>query len=254
MSTRRATLARAIVPGALVLVLVLAGCSSPSSSVGLESDAGGASDTVSVLSDGSKGPQGAPGADGKPGIQGPIGLRGAPGPAGPQGIQGPRGPVGPAGANGQNGASGLPAVAVVKFEPDEVTECYDDGQDTDDSLRMTACPALGEVTLSAGPWLVSAKVGFQTSGENPFLVCQLWSTTKGMLGEDGFRFTLNGDSVFSQGDIGYQIALQADAGERIQVRCADVEIQGSDEAALSIVGTLTALQLSSIDDQSPTDP
>ena len=197
----------------------------------------------------------APGAVGPQGIQGlrgPAGPRGATGPTGPQGPAGPRGPVG---ASGQDGASGLPSVAIVKFEPDDpVTECYNGNPGTAESLRMSACPALGELTLSAGQWLISATVGFQTSGENPFLVCQLWSGSGGMLGEDGFNFTLNGDQVFSRGDIGYQIAREAAEGEKIQVRCAEVEIEGSKEAEISIVGTLTAIQVSSIDNQAPSDP
>lgn len=260
MSTRRATLARVIVPGALVLVLVLAGCSSPSSSVGLESDAGGASDTVSVLSDGSKGPQGAPGADGKPGIQGPIGLRGAPGPAGPQGIQGPRGPAGPAGsrgpagADGRDGSSASPLVftssitrrvfletveavlePVITVEGVNVSARSGDpgpylygcvNYDEDDEGSLSECEPSGSVTVPSGSWLIRADLNGGSDAGNPSIGCQFFQIDANQdataIPDSRFAFAYLSDNgrALLGFHAGQQAVVQSDGNSIIRVHCS----------------------------------
>ena len=276
MSTRRATLARAIVPSALVIVLVLAGCSSPSSSVGLESDAGGASDTVSVLSVGTEGPQGAPGVDGKPGIQGPIGLRGAPGPAGPQGIQGPRGPAGPAGsrgpagADGRDGSSASPLVvtssntrrvfldnnkepAITVDGVNVSAESNDPGlylYGCEEDASLSPCEPSGSVTVPSGSWLIRADLNGGSDAGNPSIGCQFFQIDANQdataIPDSRFAFAYlsDNDGALLGFHAGRQAVVQSDGNSIIRVHCSVDFDKGNDGIAEDFVEwtvTLSAL-------------
>jgi hypothetical protein len=268
MSTRQATYARTTVTSAMVLLLALSACSSPSSGAGLDTSGVAESETAGVVSVGTEGPQGAPGIDGEPGSQGPIGQRGATGPAGPQGIPGPRGPAGPAGANGQDGASGLPAVYISTddgfFSGDEedlplerIVDCIDRD---DQSYNISPCASLVSLTMPEGKWLVSVSASIYVESDSGLVQseCQIWRVVGGvgaLAGGGGSGFLALSDGVV-QVAVTEQMTLETAANDVLEFKCevilARPEVQEADDVdSVFVPVTLSAVAVSSIVDQSP---
>lgn len=284
MSIRRASYARTTVTSALVLVMALSACSSPSSGAGLDTSGVAESETTGVVSVGTEGPQGAPGVDGEPGSQGPIGLRGAPGPAGPQGIPGPRGP---AGADGRDGSSASPAVFTssitrrvflvlvdgnlepvitvdeVNVSAESLTEpglnlfnCVSYGDDEDDEGSLSGCEPSGSVTVPSGSWLIRADLNGGSDAGNPSIVCQLFQIDENQdataIPDSSFTFAYlsDADQALLGFHAGQQAVVQSDGNSIIRVHCSvdfDKGVDGSAGDFVEWTVTLSALSVASPD-------
>jgi hypothetical protein len=127
------------------------------------------------------GPPGTTGATGAAGGAGPTGPTGTTGPSGPTGAAGPTGPTGLAGATGSPGATGPTGATGDTGDPGPTGATGATGTngaqvftDEDDSIQVLDTPTvLAGVTLSAGSYMMVAKLWVVNSGDTASVSCIL---------------------------------------------------------------------------------
>lgn len=154
------------------------GAPGPTGPAGVTGPTGPTGPAGSSSQEGPTGPTGAPGPTGPTGPTGPAGSSsqagptgptGAPGPTGPAGTSGPAGPTGPSGATGPTGPTG-PAGAEGTVPEDAFASFYNFQYplvrgtqlilfpDVTDSTGAITQPALDQIALAPGYYLISYKV------------------------------------------------------------------------------------------------
>jgi len=125
---------------------------------------------------GSTGPQGVVGAVGGTGPAGPMGPLGPTGPTGPDGAVGPPGPTGPEGPQGPQGGGGPqgPQGNAGPAGPTGPAGTTTALRATNSGVVLPANPAVGPVTVSAGSYVVLAKLqGTNKGSGNIDVTCSL---------------------------------------------------------------------------------
>jgi hypothetical protein len=154
----------------------IVGPTGPQGGVGPVGAAGPLGPTGSVGPTGPKGDVGAVGGTGPAGPTGPQGIVGPIGPTGPNGAVGPTGPTGGQGPQGPQGGSGPqgPQGNTGPVGPTGPAGTTTALRAVNDGVALPANPAVGPLTVSAGSYVVLAKMqGTNKGSSNIDVTCTL---------------------------------------------------------------------------------
>jgi hypothetical protein len=166
------------------------------------------------------GPQGPAGPAGPQGIPGPVGANGAPGPQGPAGIAGPAGPIGATGPAG-------PSNTFTTFSSANV------------SLSTSSFVILGELTLPAGAYVVSAHATVDNTDRS------LPSTVWCQILPQGNRLRQD-IAPFDSIAIGYTITVQLPSPGSVVWECTEADRGPPNVNVTATDARLTAIQVGSL--------